>query len=68
MSNTVHAAEHEVFKAGYLPGLQDGEVRWKRLPLGTPNDALTVEVPELSTDQYKALASRIRPASRAHRR
>lgn len=56
----------EVFKAGYLPRLRDDEVRWKRLQLGTPNDALTVEVPELSTEQYKTLANRIRQASRTH--
>ena len=56
----------EVFKAGYLPGLRDDEVRWKRLQLGTPNDALTVALPELSTDQIKTLASRIRQASRTH--
>jgi hypothetical protein len=64
MSTTVH----DVFKAGYLPGLRDDEVRWKRLQLGTPNDALTVEVPELSTEQFKTLASRIRQASRAYLR
>jgi hypothetical protein len=55
-----------VFKAGYLPGLQDDEVRWKPMQLGTPNDALTVEFPELSNAQLKTLASRIRQASRAH--
>lgn len=63
MTATTH---QEVFKAGYLPGLRDDEVRWKRLQLGTPNAALTVEVPELSADQFKALASRIRQASRTH--
>ncbi len=56
----------DVFKAGYLPGLRDDEVRWKRLQLGTPNNALTVEVPELSNEQFKTLASRIRQASRTH--
>ena len=66
MSKTVNTADVEVFKAGYLPGLRDDEVRWKRLPLGTPNDALKVEVPELSTEQLKTLASRIREASRVH--
>ena len=56
--------KEEVFKAGYLPGLRDNEVRWKRIQLGTPNDALTVEVPELSTEQLKILASRVRQASK----
>jgi len=56
----------DVFKAGYLPGLRDDEVRWKHLQLGAPNNALTVAVPELSTEQFKNLASRIRLASRTH--
>jgi len=56
----------DVFRAGYLPGLRDDEVHWKRLQLGAPNDPLTVEVPELSTDQIKTLASRVRLASQAH--
>jgi hypothetical protein len=60
------SALRESFKAGYLPGLRDDEVRWKRLQLGASNDALTVEVPELSPDQFKTLASRIRQASRLH--
>jgi len=62
----VTSTVNEVFKAGYLPGLLNDEVRWKRVQLGTPNDALTVEVPELSTAQLKTLANRIRQASRAH--
>jgi hypothetical protein len=66
MSTAVNAAKNEVFKAGYLPGLKDDEVRWKHVQLGTPNDALTVALPELSTEQFKALASRIRQASRTH--
>jgi len=56
----------DVFRAGYLPGLRDDEVHWKRLQLGAPNNPLTVEVPELSTDQIKTLASRVRLASQAH--
>ena len=54
-----------VFKAGYLPGLRDDEVSWKRLQLGTPSEPLMVEVPELSTEQIKTLAGRIRQASLA---
>jgi hypothetical protein len=50
-------ANKEVFKAGYLPGLRDEEVDWKRVQLGTPNDGLTVALPELSSEQFKALAS-----------
>ena len=53
-----------VFRAGYLPGLKDDEVLWKRVQLGTPHAALTVELPELSTEQIKTLASRVRQASR----
>jgi hypothetical protein len=59
-------ANKEVFKAGYLPGLRDEEVDWKRVQLGTPYDGLTVALPELSSEQFKALASRIRQASRKH--
>lgn len=66
MSTASNAATNEVFKAGYLPGLRHDEVHWKRVHLGTPNDALTVELPELSTEQFKTLASRIRQASRTH--
>ena len=60
------SSKPDIFRAGYLPGLRDDEVHWKRLPPVTPNDALTVEVPELSTNQYKTLAKRIRQASQTH--
>ncbi|MDO9277022.1 MAG: acyl-CoA reductase [Polaromonas sp.] len=63
---TTTSANKNVFKAGYLPGLRDDEVQWKRLQLGTTTDTLSVDVPELSTDQIKTLASRIRQASRTH--
>lgn len=66
MTSKGQTAERECFKAGYLPGLRDDEVRWKRLQLGTPNDALTVEVPELSSEQFKDLANRIRQAGRSY--
>ncbi len=52
-------------RAGYLPGLQDHEVSWQMLTLGTASHPVTVEVPRLSGDQLNALAARVRQASRA---
>ncbi|MEZ7847861.1 MAG: acyl-CoA reductase [Polaromonas sp.] len=63
---TAEVFNADVFKAGYLPGLRDDEVRWQRLQLGTPNDSLSVDVPVLSPEQFKTLASRVRHASRVH--
>jgi Acyl-CoA reductase (LuxC) len=54
-----------VFKAGYLPGLQDADVSWHRLRLGTPQAPLDVDVPQLTADQMAALAARIRESSQA---
>ena len=55
-----------VFKAGYLPGLDDAEVTWHRLSLGTPQAPLWVELPQLSPGQITALAQRVQQASRLH--
>jgi hypothetical protein len=57
--------EH-VFKAGYLPGLNDSEVTWHRLSLGSPDALLSVDVPQLTSDQMIALAQRVKNASRLH--
>jgi Acyl-CoA reductase (LuxC) len=55
-----------VFKAGYLPGLNDADVAWHRLSMGAPDAPLQVDVPQLSAAQMTALAERVRKASHAH--
>lgn len=55
-----------LFKAGYLPGLNDADVTWHRLNVGTPEAPLQVEVPQLSPSQMTALAQRVQHASRTH--
>jgi hypothetical protein len=55
-----------VFKAGYLPGLNDADVTWHRLSVGTPQAPLQVDVPQLSSAQMTALAQRVQHASRTH--
>lgn len=55
-----------VFKAGYLPGLNDAEVTWHRLNLGTPQAPFQVDVPQLNSAQMTALAQRVQDASRSH--
>ncbi len=55
-----------VFKAGYLPGLNDAEVTWHRLNLGTPQAPFQVDVPQISPAQMTALAQRVQDASRTH--
>ena len=65
-----------VFKAGYLPGLNEADVTWHRLNVRTGStpgmgvDAhpspLQVDVPQLTTAQMKALALRVQHASRTH--
>ena len=55
-----------VFKAAYLPGLEDAEVTWHRLSLGTAQSPLWVELPQLSPTQMTALAQRVQQASRLH--
>ena len=55
-----------VFKAGYLPGLNDADVTWHRLSMGAPDAPLQVDVPQLSAAQMTALAERVRKASRTH--
>lgn len=52
------------FRAGYLPGLSDDEVQWKRLDMGTADAPLCVEVPSLTTVQMTTLANRVKDASR----
>lgn len=69
-----------VFKAGYLPGLNDAEVTWRRLSIGTGTTMPTnteislgaqqapwqVDVPQLTIAQMTALAQRVQEASRTH--
>lgn len=55
-----------IFKAGYLPGINDADVTWHRLSLGTPDAPLLVDMPQLSTAQMTALAQRVQHASRTH--
>lgn len=55
-----------VFKAGYLPGVDEADVAWHRLTLGTPQAPLMVDMPHLSPAQMTALAQRVQHASRLH--
>ena len=55
-----------IFKAGYLPGVNEAEVTWHRLCIGTPHAPMLVDVPQLSTTQMTALAQRVQHASRMH--
>lgn len=55
-----------VFKTGYLPGLEDTDVTWHRLALGSAASPVLVDVPQLSHVQMADLAQRIRQASHAH--
>jgi hypothetical protein len=57
--------EH-VFRAGYLPGLNDADVVWQRLSIGSALAPFCVEVPQLSAEQLTALAQRVKSASRLH--
>jgi hypothetical protein len=57
---TLHAT------AGYLPGLKPEEVQWQALHFESAQAAVDVEVPVLSAAQMKALALRVKAASRAH--
>ena len=56
----------DVFKAGYLPGLEDTDVAWHRLALGHPTTPVWVDVPQLNPAQMTALARRVRHASHTH--
>jgi len=53
-------------RAGYLPGLQPDDVEWQTLRFGPDDARLEIAVPVLSDTQMKALASRVRDASRRH--
>lgn len=57
--------EH-VFKAGYLPGLNDSDVVWQRLILGSPDAPLQVDLPQLTNEQMTVLAQRVKSASQLH--
>jgi hypothetical protein len=52
--------------AGYLPGLAADELQWQTLRFGSGDSRLDVEVPVLSPPQMKALALRVKQASRLH--
>lgn len=55
-----------LFRAGYVPGLKDKQLRWQRLSFGQGSAACEVEVPLLSAEQITALAERVRTASQRH--
>lgn len=57
---TLHAV------AGYLPSVKTEEVEWQTLHFESANSAVDVEVPVLSAAQMKALALRVKEASRIH--
>lgn len=52
--------------AGYLPGLAAEELQWQTLGFGSHAGRLEIVVPVLSAPQTKALAQRVRQASRLH--
>lgn len=51
---------------GYLPGLKEAEVEWQTLHFESAQAAVDVKVPVLSAAQMKALAVRVKAASRAN--
>lgn len=51
-------------RAGYLPGLDAGNIAWQSLRFGATDCPLEIAVPALTEQQMKALAVRIRGASR----
>lgn len=53
-------------RAGYLPGLSPDEVEWRTLRFERAGAPLEIAVPVLSDAQMKALAARVRAASRRH--
>jgi hypothetical protein len=56
-----------LFKVGYLPdlpGLRDEDVVWRRLE--SSNQSISIQAPELTPAQIKALATRVKQASREH--
>jgi hypothetical protein len=57
--------EH-VFKAGYLPGLNDADVVWQRVSIGSPDAPLWVDLPQLTSEQTTVLAQRVKSASQLH--
>ena len=65
-SGGLQADQHAVFRAGYLPGMRDEDVSWKPLAPGHAQGSWVVEVPQLTAVQIKALAARIRQASRTN--
>jgi len=55
-----------VFKAGYLPGLQDSQVKWHRITIGTLKAPMSIDLPELSHEQMSSMAHRVQQASHTH--
>ena len=53
-------------RAGYLPGLADGDVEWRPLEFGRADETVEIEVPVLTDAQMKALVERVRVAGRRH--
>ena len=53
-------------RAGYLPGLEAKDVEWQTLRFERAGAPVEVAVPALSEAQIKALAARVREASRRH--
>jgi hypothetical protein len=50
---------HDPFKAGYLPGLDEGEVNWETLEFKTHGQTHSVQVPSLTATQYEELAEHV---------
>ena len=51
-------------RAGYLPGLAANDVEWQTLRFERAGAPIEIAVPALSDEQMKALAARVREASR----
>ena len=50
-------------RAGYLPGLEESQVRWQVLVFERAGQRLEVEVPVLTGAQMQALTERVRAAA-----
>jgi len=59
-----HEKDLTPLRAGYLPGLSDEEVNWETLEYKHQGQTIQVQVPSLSANQYKTLATRVQTVGR----
>ncbi|MCH9672499.1 MAG: acyl-CoA reductase [Gammaproteobacteria bacterium] len=55
-------------RAGFLPGVEQSDVAWRRLTFGTAHQRIDIEVPQLTPAQLAMLAQRVRTAGFAYLR